>query len=88
MAAYLLRLHVHRFLALGVGVVMGRFVPLPFIALFLGTTSTAEREEEKEADEEKQELLAWTAKLRLTMKRHLPAQIGKGDQRTMQPLQN
>ena len=56
--AYFLRPHVHRFLALSMGVVMGRFVPLPFIAFFLGRTSTPEKEEEEEAKEEEEEVLA------------------------------
>ena len=37
---------------------MGRFVPLPFIAFFLGRTSTPKEEEEEEAKEEEEEVLA------------------------------
>ena len=37
---------------------MGRFVPLAFIAFFLGRTFTHEEEEEEEADEEEEEVLA------------------------------
>ena len=55
-AAYL-RPGVHRFLALSMGVVVRRFVPLAFIAFFLGRTPTPE-EEEEEADEEEEESLA------------------------------
>ena len=57
-AAYFLRPGMHRFLALSMGVVVGRFVPLAFIAFFLGRTSTPREEEEEEADEEKVEVLA------------------------------
>ena len=44
-SAYFLRLDVftvHRFLSLCLGVVMGRFVPFPGTAFFLGRTSTPE----------------------------------------------
>ena len=58
-AAYFLRPDVHCFLALSMGVVMGRFVPLAFIAFFLGRTSNPEEEEEEEADEEEEEVLAF-----------------------------
>ena len=57
-AAYFLRPSVHRFLALSMGGVVGRFVPLAFIAFFLGRTSTPKEEEEEEADEEEEEVLA------------------------------
>ena len=40
-------------------VVVGRFVPLAFIAFFLGRTSTPQEEEEEEADEEEEEVLAY-----------------------------
>ena len=56
-AAYFLRLGVHRFLELSMGVVVGRFVPLAFIAFFLGRTSTPEEEKEEEADEEEEEVV-------------------------------
>ena len=59
-SAYFLRpdgFTVHRFLALCLGVVMGRFVPLPGTAFFLGRTSTQEEEVEEEEDEEEKELL-------------------------------
>ena len=46
---------VCRFLALCLGLVMGRFVPLPGIAFFLGTTSTLAEEVEEEEDEEEEE---------------------------------
>ena len=45
---------VQCFLALCLGVVMGRFVPLPGTAFFWGRTSTPEEEVE---DEEEEELL-------------------------------
>ena len=45
---------VCRFLALCLGVVMGRFVPLRGIAFFMGTTSTREEEVEEEEDEEEE----------------------------------
>ena len=48
---------VQRFLALYLGVVMGRFVPLPGTAFFWGRTSTLEEEVEEEEDEEEEELL-------------------------------
>ena len=48
---------VRRFLALCLGVVMGRFVPLPDTAFFLGRTSTPEKKVEEEEDEEDEELL-------------------------------
>ena len=59
-SAYFLRpgvFTVHRFVALCLGVVMGRFVPLPGKAFFLGRTSTSEEEVEEEEDEEEEELL-------------------------------
>ena len=49
---------MHRFLALNMAVVVGRFVPLAFTAFFLGRTSTPKEEEEEEADEEEEEVLA------------------------------
>ena len=55
-AAYFLRPGVHRFLELSMGVVVGRFVPLAFIAFFLGRTPTLEEEEEEEADGEEEEV--------------------------------
>ena len=48
---------MRRFLALCLGVVMGRFVPLPGTAFFLGRTSTPEEEVEEEENEEEEELL-------------------------------
>ena len=48
---------VCRFLALCLGVVMGRFVPLPGTTFFLGTTSNPEEKVEEEEDEEEEELL-------------------------------
>ena len=45
------------FLAPCLGVVIGRFVPLPGAALFLGRTSGPEEELEEEEDEEEEELL-------------------------------
>ena len=48
---------VRRFLALCLGEVMGRFVPLPGTAFFLGRLSTPEEEVEEEEDEEEEELL-------------------------------
>ena len=59
-SAYFLRPNVftvRRFLALCLGVVMGRFVPLPGTTFFLRRTSTPKQEVEQEADEEKEELL-------------------------------
>ena len=59
-SAYFFRpdvLTVRRFLALCLGVVMGRFVPLPGTAFFLGRTSTPEEEVEGEEDEEEEEQL-------------------------------
>ena len=46
------------FLALCMGMLMGRFVPLGFTAFLLGRTSTPEEEVEEEEDEEEEELLA------------------------------
>ena len=57
-ATYFLRPGVHRFLALSMGLVVGRFVPLAFIAFFLWRTSTPKEEEEQETDEEEEEVLA------------------------------
>ena len=57
-APYFLRPGGHRFLALSMAVVVGRFVPLAFAAFLLGRTSTPEEEEEEEADEEEEEVLA------------------------------
>ena len=48
---------VRRLLALCLGVVMGRFVPLPGTAFFLGRTSTPEEEVEEREDEEEGELI-------------------------------
>ena len=48
---------VQRFLALCLGVVMGRFVPLPGTAFVWGRTSTPEEEVEEEENEEEEELL-------------------------------
>ena len=48
---------VQRFLALCLGVVMGRFAPLPGTTFFLGRTSTPEEEIEEEEDEEEEEVL-------------------------------
>ena len=48
---------VRRFLALCLGVVMGRFVPLSGTAFFLERTSTPEEEVEEGEDEEEEELL-------------------------------
>ena len=49
---------VHRFLALSMAMVVGRFVPLAFTTFFLGKTSNPEEEKEEEADEEEEEILA------------------------------
>ena len=57
-ATYFLRRGVHRFLELNMGVVVGRFVPLAFIAFFFGRTSTPEEEEEEEAEKEEEEVVA------------------------------
>ena len=43
---------VRHFLALCLGVVMGRFVPLPGTAVFVGRTSTPEEEVEEQEDED------------------------------------
>ena len=56
--SYLLRPGVHRFLALGMAVVVGRFGPLAFTAFFLGRTSNPEEEEEEDTGEERKEVLA------------------------------
>ena len=48
---------VRCFLAFCLGVVMGRFVPLPGTTFFLGRTSNPEEEVEEEEDEEEEELL-------------------------------
>ena len=54
---------VQRFLALCLGVVMGRFVPLPGTSFFWRRTSTPEEEVEEEEDEGEQGLLP-SSKLR------------------------
>ena len=59
-SAYFLRLDdftVRCFLALCLGVVMGRFVPLPGTTFFLGRTCTPEEEVKEEEDEEEEEHL-------------------------------
>ena len=59
-SAYFFHPHVFtvpRFLALCLGVVMGRFVPLPGTAFFWGRTSYPEEEVDEEEDEEEEELL-------------------------------
>ena len=58
--AYFLRpdvFTVQRFFAFFLVAVMGRFLPLPRMAFFGGTTSTLEQEVEEEEDEEEEELL-------------------------------
>ena len=47
---------VRRFFALCLEVVMGRFVPVPGTAFFLGRTSTPEEDVEEEEEEEEEEL--------------------------------
>ena len=57
-STYFLRADVFtmcRFIALCMGVVMGRFVPLAFTVFFLGRTSTPKEEVEEEEDEEEEE---------------------------------
>ena len=49
---------MHRFLALGMAVVVGCFVPLALTAFFLERTSTPKEEEEEEVNEEEEEVLA------------------------------
>ena len=59
-SGYFFRPHVFtvcRFLELCLGVVMGRFVPLPGTTLILGRTSNPEEEVEEEEDEEEEKLL-------------------------------
>ena len=46
-APYFLRPSVHRFLALRVAVVVGRFVPLAFTAFVLGINSTHEKRKKR-----------------------------------------
>ena len=58
---------VQRFLALCLGVVLGRFVPLPGTAFFWGRTSTLEEEVEEEEDEEEEELLVSSESAELSL---------------------